>query len=273
LPFPNINPVALSVGPLAIRWYALAYLAGVLLGALYGMSLLRQKSLWPNSRPPFEPAAIYDFAFWAVVGIVLGGRTGYVLFYNLPYYAAHPAEIVALWDGGMSFHGGLAGILVAMALFTRSRGGNILSGFDLLGAVGSIGLFLGRIANFINGELFGAPTDLPWGIVFPNGGDVPRHPSQLYEAGLEGIVLFLVIRVITHVFHGLRRPGLVSGVFGIGYALARILVEFVRLPDPQLGYLYGGWLTMGQVLSVLSVPVLLIGIGLIAYALRPPRRV
>lgn len=263
MPFPQIDPIAIQIGPIAVRWYALAYLGGVFIGAFYGWLLLRRKTLWAGDRPPFEPAAIFDFAFWAVIGIVLGGRLGYVLFYNLPTFAANPLEILALWDGGMSFHGGLAGIIIAMALFTRARGGNILSSLDLLGAIATIGLFLGRLANFINGELFGAPTTLPWGVVFPAGGDVPRHPSQLYEAALEGVLLFLVIRIVTHIGMGLRRPGLVSGIFGIGYALARIFVEFFRLPDEQIGYLFGGWLTMGQ---VLTLPVLAAGIGLVAYA-------
>ncbi len=269
LPFPDIGQVAFSIGPIVIRWYALAYLGGVLLGALYGMTVLGRKSLWANNAPPFKPAEIFDFAFWAVLGIVLGGRVGYVLFYNLPYFSQHPLEALALWDGGMSFHGGLVGIMLAVLLFTRSRGGNLLSSLDLLGAVGTIGLFLGRVANFINAELYGAPTSLPWGVIFPTDPDqVPRHPSQLYEALLEGIVLFIVIRLFTHVFYGLRRPGFVAGIFGIGYALSRILVEFVRLPDVQVGYLYGGWLTMGQ---VLSLPILIAGIGLVIYAQRRPR--
>jgi phosphatidylglycerol:prolipoprotein diacylglycerol transferase len=268
LPFPNIDPVAFAIGPFAVRWYALAYLGGVLLGALYGMSLLKRKTLWFKGQPPFEPAAIFDFAFWAVLGIIVGGRLGYVLFYNPAYYAANPLEAFKLWDGGMSFHGGLVGIIVAMALFTRSKGGNILSSLDLLGCVGTIGLFLGRIANFINGELWGRETTLPWGVIFPGAGDLPRHPSQLYEAALEGILLFLVIRFITHVAYGLRRPGLVAGVFGIGYALARILVEQVRVPDAQLGYFAGEWLTMGV---ILSLPILLIGLGLVIYAMRKPR--
>jgi phosphatidylglycerol:prolipoprotein diacylglycerol transferase len=270
VPFPDIHPIALQIGPFAVRWYALAYLAGVFLGAWYATTLLKRRTLWAGDRPPFEPAAIWDFAFWAVVGIVIGGRTGYVLFYNLPYYAAHPADIVALWDGGMSFHGGLVGIMVAMALFTRARRGNILSSLDLLGAIGTNGLFHGRLANFINGELYGAPTTLPWGIVFPTDPDgLPRHPSQLYEAGLEGVVLFAVIFVGTRWLGWLKRPGLTGGVFGIGYALSRILVEFVRLPDAQLGYLLGtGWLTMGQ---VLSLPVLAAGLALVIYAMVRPR--
>ncbi len=270
MPFPDISPVALQLGPFAIRWYALGYLAGVFLGAWYATSLLNRPKLWANDKPPFPAAAIWDFAFWAVIGIVLGGRIGYVLFYNFPYYAAHPVDIIALWDGGMSFHGGLIGILIAMALFTRNRGGNILSSFDLLGAIGTIGIFLVRIANFINGELYGAPTTLPWAVVFPTDPEgLPRHPSQLYEAGLEGLLMFAIIFIGTRWLGWLKRPGLVAGIFGIGYALSRILVEFVRLPDAQLGYLFGtGWVTMGQ---VLSVPVLIAGLALAGYALSRPR--
>lgn len=269
MPFPDIDPVAFSIGPFAVRWYALAYLGGVLLGAAYGMSLLARKTLWPAGKPPFEPAAVWDFAFWAVIGIVVGGRIGYVLFYNLAHYLANPAEIIAVWDGGMSYHGGMVGIMIAMVLFTRSKGGNILSSLDLLGAIGTIGLLLGRLANFVNAELYGAPTNLPWGVVFPTDPEqLPRHPTQLYEAALEGLLLFLVIRYATHVMHALRRPGLVAGIFGIGYALSRIAVEFVRLPDVQVGYLYGGWLTMGM---ILSLPILLAGIGLVLYGNRRVR--
>ena len=266
MPFPSIDPVAFAIGPFVARWYALAYLVGVLGGAAYATTLLRRHGLWKDNHPPFQPAAIWDFAFWAVVGIVLGGRRGYVLFYNLPYYAANPAEILALWDGGMSFHGGLVGIMFAMGLFVGHKGGNILSGLDLLGAIGTIGLFLGRLANFINGELYGAPTDLPWGVVFPTDLEqLPRHPSQLYEALLEGLLLFIVIRIATNHLGALKRPGLVAGIFGIGYALSRISVEFFRVPDPQLGYLFGGWLTMGM---VLSLPILVAGIVLVLYAMR-----
>jgi phosphatidylglycerol:prolipoprotein diacylglycerol transferase len=269
LPFPQIDPVAFAIGPLVVRWYALAYLGGILLGGLYGMALLSRRSLWANTSPPFKPAEVWDFAFWAVLGIILGGRLGYVLFYNLPYYAQNPLEAFAIWDGGMAYHGGMIGIMIAVVMFTRSKGGNLLSALDLLGAVATIGIFLGRLSNFVNAELFGAPTDLPWGVVFPTDPLlVPRHPSQLYEAALEGVLLFVVIRIVTHVFFGLRRPGLVAGIFGVGYALSRIAVEFVRLPDAQIGYLYGGWLTMGQ---VLSLPMLVAGLALIIYALRTPR--
>jgi phosphatidylglycerol---prolipoprotein diacylglyceryl transferase len=269
LPFPNIDPIAFAIGPLAIRWYALAYLFGVALGALYGMSLLARKTLWADNAPPFKPAEIWDFAFWTMLAIVIGGRLGYVLFYNFPFYLANPLQVFNTLDGGMSYHGGMIGLMLAGILFTRSKGGNWLSALDLLGAVATIGIMLGRIANFINAELYGAPTTLPWGVVFPTDPlQTPRHPSQLYEAALEGLLLFLVIRFVTHVAYGLRRPGLVAGIFAIGYALSRILVEFVRLPDVQLGYLYGGWLTMGQ---VLSLPILLGGIALVIYAMRKRR--
>ena len=270
MPFPNIDPVALHLGPLSIRWYALGYLAGVFVGAWYATTLLKRPHLWANDNSPFPAPAIWDFAFWSVIGIVLGGRIGYVLFYNLPYYAENPVEVFSLWDGGMAFHGGLIGILIAMALFTRARGGNILSSFDLLGAIGTIGIFLVRIANFINGELYGAPTTLPWAVVFPTDPDrLPRHPSQLYEALLEGLLLFVLVLIATRVFQALKRPGLVAGIFGIGYATSRILVELVRLPDAQVGYLLGtGWLTMGQ---VLSVPILAAGLALVAFAMVRPR--
>jgi len=269
LPFPNIDPIAFSIGPLAIRWYALGYLFGTGLGALYARSLLARRSLWADNAPPFKPAEIWDFAFWTMLSIVIGGRVGYVLFYNLPMYLANPLEIINTLDGGMSFHGGMIGLMLAAILFTRSKGGNWLSSLDLIASVSTIGIFLVRIANFINAEIYGAPTTLPWGVIFPTDPlQVPRHPSQLYEAALEGIVLFLVIRVATHIFFALRRPGLVAGIFGIGYGLARIAVEFVRLPDIQIGYLYGGWLTMGM---VLSIPLVLGGLALAAYALRPRR--
>ncbi|WP_127145256.1 prolipoprotein diacylglyceryl transferase [Pelagibacterium montanilacus] len=263
LPFPQIDPVAFALGPLVIRWYALAYLAGIFLGVGYGMLLVRRKSLWANNTPPMNASELFDFTFWIVLGIVIGGRLGYVLFYDPTYFLANPAAIIALWDGGMAFHGGMLGLVVAMSVYLRSKGADVLSGLDLLACCGTIGLFLGRVANFINAELYGSPTTMPWGVIFPGGGDVPRHPSQLYEGLLEGVLLFLVIRYFTHVRFALRRPGLVAGVFGIGYASARIFVEFFRLPDAHIGYLAFGWLTMGM---VLSLPILVAGIGLVWWA-------
>ena len=265
MPFPEIDPIAFAIGPVVIRWYALAYLTGIFLGVLYGASLISRKNLWVKNTPPFSREHWFDFGFWAVIGIIVGGRLGYVLFYNPAYYFSIPIEILQTWDGGMSFHGGMIGLAVTMIIFTRNKSGNILSGLDMLGAVAPFGLLLGRISNFVNGELFGRETNLPWGVIFPMGGDVVRHPSQLYEAALEGILLFLVIRYVTHVSYGLRKPGLVAGVFGIGYALSRILVETVRLPDADKGYLYGGWMTYGM---VLTIPMLIVGIALVIYANR-----
>jgi phosphatidylglycerol:prolipoprotein diacylglycerol transferase len=266
LPFPNIDPIAFAIGPFAIRWYALGYLFGVLLGAAYGYLLLARKQLWHRGEPPFPAKDIWDFAFWTMLAIVIGGRLGYVLFYNLPYYLENPSQILNTLDGGMSYHGGMLGLMLAVIVFTRIKGsGNWLSGLDLIASVSTIGIFLVRIANFINAELYGAPTSLPWGVVFPTDPEqLPRHPSQLYEAALEGLLLFLVIRLATHVFYALRKPGLVAGIFGIGYALSRIAVEFVRLPDVQIGYLFGtGWVTMGM---MLSLPILAAGLVLVVYA-------
>lgn len=265
MPFPDISPIAFAIGPFAVRWYALGYLIGVLLGAGYASLLLSNLRLWHKGQPPFPAKDIWDFAFWTMLAIVLGGRIGYVLFYNLPYYLANPLEIFNTLDGGMSYHGGMAGLMLAVVWFTRKHGGNWLSGLDLIASVATIGIFLVRIANFINAELYGAPTTLPWAVIFPTDPELlPRHPSQLYEAALEGLLLFVVIRIFTHVFYALRRPGLVAGIFGIGYGLSRIAVEFVRLPDKQIGYLFGGWFTMGM---LLSVPLVIGGIGFVVYAM------
>jgi phosphatidylglycerol:prolipoprotein diacylglycerol transferase len=209
-----------------------------------------------------------DFILWVTLGIIVGGRTGYVLFYNLPHFVEHPVEILQLWKGGMSFHGGVAGCAVAVLLFAWHRGIPALSLGDVACAVGPIGLFLGRIANFINDELWGRPTDVPWAMVFPNGGPIPRHPSQLYEAALEGIVLFCVLALLLRV-GALKRPGLVTGAFALGYGVARIICELFREPDVQLGFLWGG-LTMGM---LLCVPLMLVGIAFLAVALtRKPLR-
>jgi phosphatidylglycerol:prolipoprotein diacylglycerol transferase len=199
------------------------------------------------------------------LGIILGGRTGYVLFYNLPHFIEHPLEIFQLWNGGMSFHGGFTGCVVAVVLFARSRGIPILSLGDLTCAAGPIGIFLGRIANFINGELWGRPTDVPWAMVFPHGGPLPRHPSQIYEAGLEGLLLFIVLALLIR-GGALKRPGFIIGAFAVVYAIARSISEFFREPDAQLGFLWGG-ATMGQ---LLSVPLFLVGVGFILYALKHP---
>ncbi|MEQ8447840.1 MAG: prolipoprotein diacylglyceryl transferase [Pelagibacterium sp.] len=263
VPFPMIDPVAFAIGPIVIRWYALAYLAGIFLGVGYGMLLLRRKSLWVDGTPPMTPDELFDFTFWIVIGIIVGGRLGYVVFYDPLVFAANPGQIIALWDGGMSFHGGMLGLMVAMIVYLSRKKANVLSGLDLLACCATIGLFLGRVANFINAELYGSVTTMPWGVIFPGAGDLPRHPSQLYEGLLEGVLLFLVIRYFTHVKLVLRRPGIAAGIFGIGYGLSRIFVEFFRLPDSHIGYLAFGWLTMGM---VLSLPIVIAGIALILWA-------
>jgi phosphatidylglycerol:prolipoprotein diacylglycerol transferase len=270
LPFPAIDPVLIQLGPFAIRWYALAYVAGILIGWWYMRRLSAAERLW-NGRPHATLPQLDDLVVWIVFGVILGGRVGYVLFYNLGYYLENPLEILYVWTGGMSFHGGLAGVMLAVFLFGRRHGLPFFSLLDPLAATVPIGLLLGRLANFINGELFGAPSDVPWAMVFPGGGPEPRHPSQLYEAGLEGLLLFAVLAVMVWRGGGLRRPGLVSGVFAIGYGVARIFVEFFRMPDVQLGYLYGGWLTMGMVLSAALVVagVLCIAFGAATERARP----
>jgi prolipoprotein diacylglyceryl transferase len=269
IPFPAFDPVLVHLGPFAIRWYALAYIAGILLGWVYARALIRSPRLWGgNASKNLAPMTLLDFddfVLWVTLGIILGGRTGYVLFYNLPHFAAHPIEIVQLWSGGMSFHGGFTGCVVAVFLFARKRGIPVLSLGDITCAVGPIGLLLGRIANFINGELWGRPADVPWAMVFPGGGPLPRHPSQLYEAALEGLVLLAVLAVLMRL-GALKRPGLIVGSFACVYAVARSTCEFFREPDAQLGFLWGG-ATMGQ---LLSVPLFLAGLGFIAYALKHP---
>ena len=269
IPFPYIDPVLVHLGPFAIRWYALAYIFGILLGWAYARALVRAERLWGgNASKSLAPLTVLDFddfVLWVTLGIILGGRIGYVLFYNPAHFASHPLEIFQLWNGGMSFHGGFTGCVVAVVLFARKRGIPILSLGDITCAVGPIGIFLGRIANFINGELWGRPADVPWAMVFPNGGPLPRHPSQLYEAALEGLVLLAVLALLMRA-GALKRPGLIIGAFAVVYAIARSASEFFREPDAQLGFLWGG-ATMGQ---LLSVPLFLTGVGFIVYALKHP---
>jgi phosphatidylglycerol---prolipoprotein diacylglyceryl transferase len=262
IPFPAFDPVLISFGPIAVRWYALAYIVGILLGWLYARAVIRREALW-NAPPPLTVADYDDFVLWVTLGIILGGRIGYVLIYNPTYFAAHPLESLQLWKGGMSFHGGFLGCVLAVMLFARHRGLSILSLGDITCAAGTIGIMLGRIANFINGELWGRPTDVPWAMVFPTGGPQPRHPSQLYEAALEGLVLFLVLTALIRA-GALKRPGVILGAFALGYGIARTIGEHFREPDPQLGFLWGAW-TMG---TLLSLPLMLAGIIIIAAALR-----
>jgi phosphatidylglycerol:prolipoprotein diacylglycerol transferase len=266
IPFPMIDPVAVQIGPLAIKWYGLAYVAGLLGGWWYARRLVASDGLWGGRARP-QPVELDDMLLFVAFGVVLGGRIGFVLFYDLPRYLERPQDIFAIWQGGMSFHGGLIGATLGLWLFARRRGYPALSVFDLAAAVVPIGLFLGRIANFINSELWGRPApDFPYAMVFPNGGPVPRHPSQLYEALGEGLLLFILVNLVVR-FGGFRRPGLAAGIFGMGYAVARIFSEFFREPDPQLGFLFGssvdalsGGITMGM---LLSLPVFFAGLWLV----------
>jgi phosphatidylglycerol:prolipoprotein diacylglycerol transferase len=266
IPYPAINPILISIGPFAVRWYALAYIVGIIAGWFYARAVIASEKLW-GGPAPFTVLDFDDFVVWITLGIIIGGRTGYVLFYNLPFFLAHPLHIFELWTGGMSFHGGLAGCVVAIVLFAQRRHLPILPLADVCAGVAPIGLFLGRIANFINGELWGRPADVPWAMVFPRGGPVPRHPSQLYEAALEGVVLFIVLGLLMR-FGALKRPGVVTGAFALGYGVARITCEFFREPDAQLGFLWGG-LTMGM---LLCIPLMLAGIAVLTVALtRAPK--
>ncbi len=260
LPFPAIDPVLIEIGPFAIRWYALAYVVGLILGWRYMLHLARRIPGVLSERD------VDDFLLWATLGVILGGRLGYVLFYNPSYFFNHPLQIFAVWQGGMSFHGGLVGVILALILFCRLRKLSILRVGDILCCAVPIGLLLGRIANFINGELFGRPADVPWAMVFPNGGPIPRHPSQLYEAFAEGLLLFLLLWFMAHYTRAPQRPGLIAGTFLTGYGIARGTVEFFRQPDQQLGFLYS-WVTMGQ---LLSLPLIVVGLMLIWHALSTP---
>ena len=269
IPFPDIDPVAVQIGPIAIKWYGLAYLSGLLLGWLYIRRLLSQTKLWADERPPFLPQKVDDLLIYMVAGVLIGGRLGFVLFYEPSYYLENPLDIFAVWKGGMAFHGGLFGSGVAIWIFSRRNGINPWSTSDLCTATVPIGIFFGRIANFINGELFGRPTDAPWGMVFPEARlhypDVEptaRHPSQLYEAMLEGLLLFIVLRILTHYYGALKRPGLVSGTFLVGYALARSTAELFR--EPHFAHsLNIEPLTVG---IAYSIPMLLLGLFVIYFA-------
>lgn len=256
--YPHIDPVAIALGPLKFRWYGIMYLLGFIAAWFLGR--------WRSARPdnPFSKPMIDDLIAWCIIGLVLGGRLGYALFYQTGYFLEHPLAILKVWQGGMSFHGGMLGVFLAMYLYSRRNGLRFFEVTDFIAPLVPPGLFAGRIGNFINAELWGRPTDLPWGMVFPDqaAGFIPRHPSQLYEAGLEGVLLFVLLWLFT----SKPRPTMAaSGLFLILYGCFRFLVEFVRQPDPQLGYLAFDWLTMGQ---VLSMPMALLGVFLLAVAYR-----
>jgi phosphatidylglycerol:prolipoprotein diacylglycerol transferase len=256
LAFPDFDPVALRLGPLAIRWYALSYIVALTVGWRY------LRWLAARSQAKISALEIDDFLVWATLGVVLGGRLGYVLFYKPGYYFNDPLQIAILWHGGMSFHGGALGVIIALLLYCRRHNLRVLVFGDLLCCVVPLGPLFVRLANFVNGELYGRPADLPWAMVFPGGGPLPRHPSQLYEAGLEGAVLLILMHLAW------RRPalrnkrGFLSGLFLCGYAVARMIAEFFRQPDEFLGFLWGG-ATLGQ---LLSLPLLVAGMILMLRA-------
>src|SRR5690349_15072174 len=260
IPYPEIDPVLIQLGPFAIRWYALAYIAGLVLG----WQIMRRVC----DQPPklLSPVKIDDFLVWAALGVILGGRLGYVLFYKPGFYLANPLAILTLWEGGMSFHGGLLGVICAILAFAIRNKVDPFMLSDLVAIVTPIGLFFGRLANFINGELWGRTSDVAWAMIFPHGGPLPRHPSQLYQAFFEGAVLFLVVIAVWRWTDGRHRPGLLTGVFCAGYGVARIVGEVFREPDAHLGFLWGP-LTMGM---LLSVPMVAFGAWLIVRAERRP---
>jgi phosphatidylglycerol:prolipoprotein diacylglycerol transferase len=284
LPYPHIDPVLVHLGPLAIRWYALSYIAGLLLGWWYLVRLIRTPSLWTGAtfgrNPPATADDIGDLVVWTTLGVIIGGRLGYVLIYGtffcgiwgtspacvgLPLgYLTNPIKIIAAWEGGMSFHGGLIGVALAIWLFTRSRKLDTLKIADLVASVTPIGLFFGRIANFINGELWGKPTDVPWAMVFPRAPDqLPRHPSQLYEAAMEGLLLFAIMQVGLRVFRLHNRPGLLAALFFTFYGIFRYIAEVFRDSDTVFPH----WLSVGQ---ALSIPMWIVAALLFWLAFRRP---
>ena len=266
MPFPNFDPVLVHIGPLAIRWYAIAYIAGILLGWRYGVALVKDARLWRGTKPPLNEHQVDDLVLWVTLAILLGGRLGSILFYNTSVIWTNPLEILQPWHGGMSFHGAFIAVVIAVVLFARRNGADMVRLGDIVAPCVPFGLFFGRLANFVNGELWGRPTTLPWGIIFPRTEDgIPRHPSQLYEAGLEGIVLFAILLYGTHVRKLLPRRGALTGLFVAFYGLFRILLETVRQPDVGFEHLPFG-LTMGM---ILSVPMVLAGIGFLWWSTRP----
>jgi phosphatidylglycerol---prolipoprotein diacylglyceryl transferase len=264
IPFPNIDPVALSIGPLAVKWYGLAYAASLLLGWQYVRYLLASPRLWRHGEAPTSVEKTDDLLLYMTLGVVLGGRLGYVLFYNPAFYLAHPLDIFKVWNGGMSFHGGFLGSVLAVLAFCRQHGAPILSVFDLVAAATPFGTFFGRLANFINAELWGRATTVPWAMVFPDreAGDVPRHPSQLYEATLEGLALFVLCWWLIRKRDALKHPGLVAGTFTAGYGLARAFCELFREPDA------GHWATAGLMTPgiLYSLPMIAAGAYLVQRA-------
>lgn len=256
IPYPAIDPVALQIGPIAIKWYGLAYVAGLLLGWLYIKRLLATDGLWRDGKAPFPPHVADDLFVWVALGVVIGGRLGHIMLYEPSYYFRHPLEILQIWRGGMAFHGGMVGTIVAMWLFARHMKVPALSVMDLVSAAVPLGLLFGRTANFINAEVVGTVSDVPWAMAFPGAGPLPRHPVQLYEALLEGAVLFLILAWLIHARDALKTPGLIGGAFLVGYGVFRIVCEMFK--DEYRGLF--GWadLTSGM---IYSVPMIIIGLA------------
>lgn len=290
IPFPEIDPEIFRIGPFALRWYAVAYIAGLVLGWRYVALMMRRERLWPGGRPPMAPARTDDLLFWMTIGVVIGGRLGYVLFYQpqmLWTFSPQSGlpQFLEIWEGGMSFHGGFLGVVVGLILFARSIQAPLLSLGDAVACAAPIGLLFGRIANFINGELWGRVTDQPWGMVFPQVEAAarqypwlvetigqPRHPSQLYEAALEGALLFALLALLAWRSDALKRPGLCVGAFLVGYGLARGFVEFFRQWDPYLEFdavIFGVGVTRGQ---TLCIPMVIAGAAIACLAWRRGRR-
>ena len=250
LSFPNIDPIAFQIGPMIVRWYALAYIAGLLLGWRFCIILAKRGPI------DVDPQKFEDLLVYVTAGIILGGRLGYVFFYSPSFFLQNPIEIFMIWRGGMSFHGGFLGVIVATFVFASRNNIRILYLADILACVAPIGIFFGRLANFINSELYGRVTNAPWGIIFPNGGPLPRHPSQLYEAFLEGLILFIILTTTNYMTKARFFPGALLGLFFLGYGIFRSFVELFREPDSHIGFIFSS-ITMGQ---ILSVPMIFIGI-------------
>ncbi len=265
IPFPAIDPIALQIGPIAIRWYGLAYVAGLLLGWLYLKRLVGTPRLWRGDKEPIPPTLVDDLFLWVAVGVIVGGRLGHVLLYQPGHYLSNPIEILYVWQGGMAFHGGMLGTILAMWLFARWHRVSALNVMDGVSAAVPIGLFFGRIANFINAEVVGSETTVPWGIVFPGWGDVARHPVQLYEAALEGLVLFLILRYLVYKHRALAMPGVIGAAFLAGYGGFRIICEFFKY-DEYRTIVSEGWLTTGM---IYSIPMTLFGLVAFIVLWRP----
>lgn len=262
LPYPEFDPIAFSIGPLHVRWYGLMYLFGFITAWLLGRWRAKRSALPGAPKPVWRTEEVDDLITYCVVGLIVGARLGYTLFYDFEYFASNPLQIFKIWQGGMSFHGGLLGLVGSAWFFMRKHGKSVAEVADFVAPLAPPGLFFGRMGNFINGELWGRPTDLPWGMVFPgnSAGNMPRHPSQLYEALLEGLILFIVLWI----FSAKPRPRLaVIGLFLFLYGAFRFVVEFARQPDPQLGFIAFGWLSMGQ---ILSLPMVLVGAAFLVRA-------